>query len=266
MPNLDLIPVPSYGPLTPYHHLADQAPIDALITRIDLVNSAVDIDTNVLSDAGGTAGSLANRLAQSLNDDGSLRTVAIDNALHSIAEHMDAGGYVRMTNAERAKLSLIADEATNFGLTFNTISGVIGCFNQGCLNFEPSDTITWRYANGAIYADNAFPGAVRHVHYYNNAPVPVNLLSPDYINYKTTSIATPYQEGSLRVFLNGVRLTPNTTVNVPIFNGTSYVPTPYSYSEDESSVAHGMIMSGLFSLSSAINANIVISIDFDVLY
>lgn len=264
MPNLDLIPVNLYGPLTPYHHIADNQPLSAIVTRIDLVNGAVDLNTNILSASIGSAGSLANRLAQSINDDGSLKTVAVDNALHSIAEHMDAGGYVRMTSTERAKLSMIADEATNFGLCISTISGIIG-FNQGCLNFSPSDTITWRYTNGSIYADNAFPSSVRHVHYYSITPVPVNLITPDYINYKTTSIATPYKVGSLRVYLNGIRLTENATVNVPIWNGTSYVPTAFSYSEG-TDVADGMVQSGLFSLSSAINPNITIFIDFDVLY
>jgi len=169
-----------------------------------------------------------------------------------------------MTNMERAKLSLIADEATKFGVRFTTISGIIA-FNQGYLDVQPSDTITWRYAGGSIYADNAFPSSVRHVHYYGVNPVPVNLISPDYINYKTTSVATPYKSGSLRVYLNGIRLSPNATVNVPIYNGSSYVPTPYTFSED-TEVSGGVVTSGLFSLSGAINANITIFVDFDVLY
>jgi hypothetical protein len=247
--------------LTPYHHLADQAPIDALITRIDLVNSQVDNDANTLLNSMGTAGSLANRLAQSINDDGSLKTVALDNALHSIAEHMDAAGYVRMTANERAKLSLIADGATNFGVQFNTISGIIS-FDQGILDIQPSDTVTWRYLNGSIYADNAFPSSVRHIHYYDVSPVPVNLITPDYINYYTTSIATPYQEGSLRVYLNGIRISQNAPIDIIIND----VPTAMTFSEDTNSIAGGMITSGLFTLSSAINADIIIFTDFDVLY
>lgn len=264
MPNLELIPVPSYGPLTPYHHIADMEPLNAIITRINLVNSQVDINSGILRDSVGTAGSLANRLAQSINDDGSLKAVAIDNALHSIAEHLDTDEYVRMTTAERAKLSLIADEATNFGIMFNTISGVIG-FNQGYLDIQPSDTITWRYTDGSIYADNAFPASVRHIHHYGIEPVPVNLITPDYINYKTTSVATPYQSGSLRVYLNGIRLSQDQTVDVPIWDGSEYVPTPYYFTED-STVEDGIVTTGLFSLSAAIDVDIVIFIDFDVLY
>jgi hypothetical protein len=264
MPNINLIPVPPYLPLTPYHHLADQMPIDALTTRIDIVNAQADIDANTLRNSIGTCGSLDNRLNQSINEDGSLKSTAIDNALHDISEHMDGNGFVRMTLNERAKLSLIADEATDFGIKFNTVSGIIA-FNQGFLDIEPSNTITWRYENGSIYADNDFPDAVRHLHYYNVNPVPTNLITPDYINYYTTSIASPYKEGSLRIYLNGIRLSSNADVDVPIFNGTVYVPTTYSFNED-TVVVNGMVTTGLFSLSSAINDAITISIDFDVLY
>ncbi len=263
MPNLDLIPVPRYEPTTPYHHIADNAPIDALITRIDLLNSAVDINSNILRESIGSQGTLSNRLAQSMEDDGSIKSIAIDNALHKISEHLDGDGYVRMTLAERAKLSLIADEATNFGLTFYTISGILS-FDEGRLPIKPSDTIHWRYQDGAIYADNAFPSSVRHIHHYSIAPVSVNLITPDYINYKTTSIATPYKTGSLRVYLNGIRLSEDELIDVPIWNGTSYEPTPYSYTEGTD--VSGTVASGLFSLSAAISSSIVIFVDFDVLY
>jgi hypothetical protein len=263
MPNLDLITVPSYLPQTPYHHIADQAPIDALITRIDLLNDQVDIDAQTLRESIGTQGTLSNRLAQSLNDDGSIKSVAIDNALHLISEHLDGGGYVRMTLDERAKLSMIADNATNFGNTFDTISGILS-FSSGRLNFGASDTITWRYQDGKMYADNDFPSYVRHTHSYNVNPVPTNLITPDYINYKTTSISTPYRTGSLRVYLNGIRLSENVDVDVPIWNGTDYVPTTYSYTEGTD--VSGVVTSGLFALSSAISADITIFVDFDILY
>lgn len=262
MPNLDIHPVPRYEPQTPYHHIADNAPIDALVRRIDVVNAQVDIDANILRESIGSQGTLANRLAQSMNDDGSIKSVAIDNALHKISEHLDADGYVRMTIYERAKLSMIADEATKFGITFNTISGIIS-FNEG-INIEPSDTIHWRYQDGAVYADNAFPSSVRHIHYYNINPVSVNLITPDFINYKTTSVSTPYKAGSLRIYLNGIRLSENATVDVPVWNGTAYVPTAYTYSEDDD--VGGIVTSGLFAMSPAIDEDIVIFIDFDVLY
>jgi hypothetical protein len=261
LPNISVIPVDLYQPLDAYNHLVDNRPLLGLVGQINIINSAVDNNSNTLLNCIGTAGSLDNRLNQSLNPDGSLITVAIDNALHNIAEHMDDSTYCRMTMAERAKISLIANDATNFGLQFNTISGIIG-FDQGFLTINPSDTITWRYDGYSMYADNDFPSAVRHIHYYDITPVPVNLIVPDYIHYSTTSISTPYQEGSLRVYLNGIRLSQNAPVGVPVGMST----LPYKFSEDESSVVDGMVTSGLFSLSSAINSGVVIAIDFDVLY
>ena len=263
MPNLELIPVPIFQPMTPYHHLADQLPIDALKTRIDMVNSQVDVDAQILRESIGTAGTLSNRLNQSLEDDGSIKSVAIDNAIHKISEHLDADGFVRMTTTERSKLSLIDNGATNFGLSFTTISGIIG-FDYGILNIKGSDTVTWRYQNGYMYADNAFPASVRHVHYYGINPVPANLLSPDYKNYITTSISTPYQADSLRVYLNGIRLSQNATVSVPIYNGTTYVPTSYFFTEGTD--VSGVVADGSFVLSTAITSSDVLVIDFDVLY
>ena len=58
----------------------------------------------------------------------------------------------------------------------------------------------------AMVAYENFPQSVRHVHYYGIIPVPTNLITPDYIHYQVTSIATPYKAGSLRVYLNGIRL------------------------------------------------------------
>jgi hypothetical protein len=263
MPNLELIPVPIFQPMTPYHHLADQIPIDALVTRINMVNGQVENDSQILRDSIGSAGTLSNRLNKSLEDDGSIKSVAIDNALHKISEHLDSDGFVRMTTGERSKLSLIDSGATNFGLSFTTISGILG-FDYGNLNIKGSDTVTWRYQGGYMYADNAFPASVRHTHYYGINPVPVNLMSPDYKNYKTTSISTPYQTGSLRVYLNGIRLSQNASVDVPIYNGTDYVPTTYSFTEGVDD--DGIVTDGTFVLSDAITLSDVLVIDFDVLY
>ena len=263
MPNLQLVPIDLYQPLDAYHHIVDNRPLEAIITRIDMVNGQVDNDAQILRDSIGSAGTLSNRLSQSLEDDGSIKSIAIDNALHKISEHLDSDGFVRMTTSERSKLSLIDSEATNFGLSFNTISGIIG-FDFGTLNIKGSDTIKWRYQGGYMFADNAFPASVRHVHYYSVNPVPSNLLSPDYKNYVTTSIATPYKTGSLRVYLNGVRISQNASVSIPFYNGTTYVPTPYSFTEGVDT--DGIVLDGTFTLSSAITSSDVIFIDFDVLY
>lgn len=263
MPNLDLVPVDLYQPNDVYNYVIDNRPLEGIVTRIDMLNGQVDNDAQTLRESIGSAGSLSARLNESLNDDGSLKTVAIDNALHSIAAHIDAGGFVRMTTAEQAKLSLIENNANNLRVNFNTISGIIG-YSTGTINFAGSSTITWRYQGGNIYADNDFPAEVRHVHYYNVNPVPVNLISPDYINYKTSSIDTPYKSGSLRVYLNGIRLSQNANVEAPIYDGTEYVPTVYSVTEGAN--IGGIVTGGLFSLSSAITSDDVIFIDFDVVY
>src|SRR5581483_3102539 len=132
---------------------------------------------------------------------------AIDNALHSISQHFDGGGYVRMTTDERSKLSFIAPHATDFGLSVQTISGVI-IFDDGLLSVKPSDSITWRYQSGSLYADTSFPSSVRHVHYYGITPVVQSLTPFSHQTYSTTTVFTPYKQGSLRVYINGVRLQP----------------------------------------------------------
>ena len=42
MPDINLIPVPSYQPLQPYYWVYDNLPLEALIQREDLINNAVD--------------------------------------------------------------------------------------------------------------------------------------------------------------------------------------------------------------------------------
>lgn len=256
MPDINTIPVPSYEPLNPYNHIFDNLPITGLIERIAVVNAAVDVNTNILAESIGTQGSLANRLAQSINPDGTLKVTAINNAMHSIAEHLDAGGYVRMTDAERAKLSLITPNATYFAINVETISGIIP-FIDTTMEIEPSDSIVWRYSGGKLSAETNFPDAVKHVHYYNVVPSTSN-----YKNYTTTSLATPYREGSLRVYINGVRLNSDNLVYVHFGPGTSW--STFSYTEG--TATSGVVTGGDFVLSSTVAASASVIIDFDVLY
>ncbi|MFX9604586.1 hypothetical protein ABTP42_19555, partial [Acinetobacter baumannii] len=76
----------------------------------------------------------------------------------------------------------------------------------GTLVLKGSDSIHWRTDSDGVYADVTFPLTARHRHYYDVKPTPVNTLSPDYKTYHTTSVATPYAAGSLRVYVNGVRI------------------------------------------------------------
>ena len=78
MPDINSIPVPSYQPLQPYYWVYDNLPLEALIQREDLINNAVDINTNILESAIGSTGSLAVRLNQSLMPNGDLKNYKID--------------------------------------------------------------------------------------------------------------------------------------------------------------------------------------------
>src|SRR5476649_580731 len=101
MPDIDLIPEVLHQSLDPYHWYYDNLPLQNILDRISLVNYAVDNAEDILRKSVGTQGTLANRLAQSINDDGTLKTAAIDDALHNIESHSDNGTYVRMLLAER---------------------------------------------------------------------------------------------------------------------------------------------------------------------
>ncbi len=48
MPNINLIPVNLFTPTDAYHHIVDNRPLEAILTRIDLVNSQVDNNTDTL--------------------------------------------------------------------------------------------------------------------------------------------------------------------------------------------------------------------------
>ena len=137
MPDLNKMPVPKYSADQPYHWEYDNLPLQALEDRDVAINNAVDQQTQILVDAAGTQGNIANRLDQSIDDDGNLKSSAIEEAMHNVAKHSDGTtnvdseeldfyittlGYstmvnpvpfVRMLEAERGKLALVAEEATN---------------------------------------------------------------------------------------------------------------------------------------------------------
>lgn len=258
-----LTPIRFYTPGQPYNSINDNFPISDIATNINLLNGITDANNSILQDSIGTQGSLNARLNVSINPDGSLKSVAINNALHSIADHIDAGGFVRFTSAERSKLSLIADEATNMNVGFQTISNTY-IFSEGLVLFGNSSSINWSLdSQDIVRADVTFPPTTLHTHYYSRIAVPFNYLSPDYITYKTTSTATPYQSGSLRVTINGYRLNKNATIKVPI--GISSTPTAIKYSEDNT-IVNNMVTTGKFTLSTAITIYDNIVVDWDVLY
>lgn len=252
MPDLSKIPEVLYDPLNPYHYTFDNAPLKNILTRVDLVNNAVDILANMVRDACGITGSLATRLNVSLESNGNIKTTAIDTSLHNIGAHEDgiyAGiSYVRFTEDERDKLSLISDEANHLNFQFETISSDV-LFNNGTLKVNPSAGVYWTVAPGNIVKANlTFPVAAIHKHYYDVTPILISSAT-----YKTASVPVPFKEGSLRVLVNGFEISQDDTVLVPL--GVSRTLTALSFTE---SYAQGQ-----FTLNQAINAQDVIKIEFD---
>lgn len=285
MPNLDAITVPEYQPLDPYHHEYDNLPLKVIIQRQDLLNNEVTINTEILREAIGDQGTLSNRLNQSLNNNGSLNTDAMDSpenssgnvVLHNIAAHSDGTAtlssaeladmsalgyplsnpvsYVRMLDAERDKLALMDDEANQLDLSVETPSATIS-FENGTVELVPSDSITWNVTDGTQVSAIATFSTSSHTHVYDVAPVHQNLVTPDYTNYKTTSVATVFIDGSLRVFINGIRLPEGSPgVFVPPSTGPEDTWTETYFSSDSTA--------GTFALNRAITSDDVIRIDFD---
>lgn len=267
MPRIELITPVKYQSSWPYQVNYDNLPLDYILARQDLINSAVDLQSEILNNAAGSAGDVANRLNQSLGADGSLSSTAIDEALHNIGAHADGEydgvSYVRMTAEERSKLALMADEATSLSIQFDTISTIstastTALFESGVLEVINSDTISWFLISpNKVEANLNFDPSAFHQHYYNLIPVAANLSSPDYTNYKVNSVSTPYIDGSLKVFINGIRL--NETTDVYVYNESSgpsgtWYATHYTSSYED----------GTFALSRAIDSTDVITIDFDI--
>lgn len=253
MPDLSTAPVRRYQPLDAYNHVVDNGPIEDLDQRDVIINAAVEQMRAILDDAIGSQPDLATRLAVSLNPDGSLIAQAVDDAQHSIAEHEDTDDYVRMTAAERAKLTNVSDDATSFGLRIEFPDEEI-TFDDGVLELVQSDTVAFRQVGAAVAMDVRFPLSSRHIHYYD-----VNPATTDRRNYTTNGVPTAYKMASLRVYVNGIRLSQTDTVPVPV-NG---VVTQLKYTEGAET--GGIVTGGDFALNAAITVLDRIRIDFDFL-
>jgi len=204
----------------------------------------------------GTQGSIDNRLNQSIEADGSLKVAAIDEALHSIESHTDTDDYVRMRRAESDKLALMADGATNFYAEVELDDEEIVALDSGAMRLTPSSTITWEVVEpNKVRAHIGFPLETAHRHYYDQAPVHVNEVSPDFRNYLVNTVTTPFVEGSLRVYVNGMRL----SAESQIYIAGHLITDPWTqmtYTEDAAN--------GAFTLSVALSEEDVIRIDYDI--
>lgn len=267
MPNIDLIPDIYYQPSDPYHYIYDNKPLKNIIARQSLINGWVDRHNLDIGNAAGSAGSMTARLAVALEDDGTLKTTAVDAALHSIEEHTDTTDqssfleetdeFVRMTERERDKLVLVEDEANYITLSFETagISNTPVDFLNGNTTFADSTSTAWRYQSGKMYLDLAFPTEAAHLHFYD--------VTPDnddsgtlYLDYKIPTYSD-FIDGTLRVYVNGVKLSEGVDVYHPGATPDDEWVLNY-YTSDYST--------GTFSLNEAITAYDVIKIDFDRVY
>ena len=260
MPQISSIPEVLYEPSYPYHYSYDNLPLKNILARINMVNIQVDTNTDIIRGSAGTAGSLNSRLDVSLNNDGTLKTSAIDVAMHSIASHEDTEEYVRMTVEERAKLDSITSDANKFYIEVEDAIPTVGTnvivpnSNNGTLRLLNSSTIFFEFTcPNILKAHSVFPPGVAHVHHYDLSPAYDNPSGPSFQHYKTTSLNTPFQEGTLRVYLNGTRLS---SVNIKAYDAAtdSWINSKISSQSPED---------GTFSLNRAISIDDVLRIDFD---
>lgn len=278
MPDLNALPVPQYEGNQPYHWEYDNLPLKTLADRDDLINGELSIVSRIVADSSGSQGTLSQRLAQSLNDDGSLIALAIDETLHSIAEHTDDSktvsgdelddyialgfpdltnpvAFVRMLQVERDKLNSIANEATNLTISVETPSNIV-LFEEGNVNFANSESIVWEISsNNVVKAELAISTEFAHRHYYDIEPITIE--DDDevlYKLYKVTSTFTPYIEDSLRVYVNGVRLSSSSDVYYPSNPVSVWTANKFTPNNEE----------GTFILDNEITEDDIIRIDFDV--
>ena len=278
MPNLNAVPVPQYQPNQPYHYSYDNLPLKSLEKRDEIINNVVDIHSEILKDAAGTQGTLANRLNQSLDEDGNLLDYAVDQSLHNIAEHTDGTknvtgdeltafgnlGYivtnpvpfVRMIEAERDKLANIADEATNLSIEITTISNVT-LVADGVFKLTESTDIEWQSVEVSPGVYEFAPvlkigTGFAHEHHYDLVP---NLLSPSspFVNYEVHNAVSSFMEDSLKVYINGFRLSSTGSIYYRNANGDW--------------VANGFTpdhANGEFTLDNELYAGDEIRVDFDI--
>ena len=263
MPNISSIPQVLYEPDQPYHYLYDNLPLRNILTRIGLVNIQVDTNTDMLRGAAGTVGSLNARLEVSLNQNGTIKASAVDSSLHGIGRHTDGKGsdgveYVRMKAEERAKLGSVESQANRLVVEvddqFPTV-GASATISSGTLKLKGSSSILLDFQSpNTVRFHSAFPSETMHRHNYGLTPVLQGSSSSSSGSlYATTSVSTRYMEGTLRVYVNGVRLF-RSNVPVPNTSGTAFIPTRI-VSENNSD--------GTFLLNRALSGSDVIRIDFD---
>lgn len=291
MPDLTKLPVPQHEANQPYHWTYDNLPLKTLADRDDVINNAVDKHSQILNNAAGTQGNVANRINQSIDADGNLKSSAIDESLHSIAEHTDGSktvesselsyynstlGYsevtnpvpfVRMLESERDKLASIPADSTSVSIEFCTDevcspSNVV-LFEEGKIQFQPSSFISWEVGVGPNTVKPVLNTSLQyaHRHYYDIEP---ELTDETTNEYDASGSGVAYIEGSLRVYINGIRLSSSSEIFYP------KDPSDVSWLSGTSMVKQGKNtyvpnhVDGTFTLLNSITEDDVIRVDFDV--
>jgi hypothetical protein len=265
MPEINKITDVLYDGNQPYHVHYDNLPLKNILTRIDLVNAQVDINSDILRGSCGSVGTLSNRLSVSLQENGKLKTDSVNDSLHNVGAHSDGEydgvDYVRMQKSERDKLELIKSGANNLELEIEDIITSEGreyiIVNNGLIKLKSSDSIGLQFsAPDSISFHSIYSPETAHVHNYSITPAHQTPSSPNYKNFITTSINTPFKEGTLRVYVNGIRIT---SISTKVFIGgdpsISNWRSVFISSKNEST--------GEFALNTPITASDVIFIDFD---
>jgi hypothetical protein len=237
----------------------------------------VDINADILRGASGSAGSLNARLDKSLDAAGNVKTDAVDDANHGIASHMDGDGFVRMTDNERAKLQGVLSEANKLEIEIEDYEPGSNNFvtlppsgSNGVLKFRSSSTIFMEFQNpDTVRLHSVFPPDAAHRHNYNLIPAYDIPSEPTFKNYRTTAVNTPFKADSLRVYVNGMRITgvpvkvlnylsaPVTIPNsggIAVFPATAWINTHIASENPEG---------GTFELNRSLSPSDVIRIDFD---
>jgi len=270
MPNINSIPQVLYEPNQPYHYHYDNLPLRNILTRIGLVNIQVDTNSDMIRGLAGSAGTPGARIGTALNENGSLKTAAVNSSLHGIGHHGDGQGpdgieYVRMKLDERAKLELVERAANNLVIQVDDQSLSLGesvTIDSGTIRLKNSSSILFEFEPpNIVRVHSALPSDTARRHNYSIAPVlngnsSSSSSSSGPSQYKTTSLSTPYMEGTLRVYVNGVRIYGMASVNVKVPNHaySSFLDT-YIVSESAAD--------GLFTLNRTLSIMDVIRIDFD---
>lgn len=244
MPNLNNLGVPRYESGHPYHYTFDNAPLEVLEQRDVLINDQVDAQGLILQDSAGNMGTLTNRLFQFVDEDGNLKTTAMDDAEHSIAAHTDGDGFVRMTDAERAKLTTIDSNANEVTFTFEgldeTDTEVSVTVDSGEITFASSSDVQLRIASGPIISAEILNYPRAHIHFYEIVPTIDTLDDRRYnINFGDLleesdpldgTLQNKFKPESVAVYVNGIRLNQTTAIFHPSVNSVTLTPTDDDYS------------------------------------